>query len=259
MRWVWLRNNSAKFKKQKQPNNACVGEDFPFQNVQDGQLEMPIGHHWTWNTRWTRSWNFTTTWGWIALVLAVALVRKTFAGIFSSNTTDGLIEHFKSTGIYEVVSHSHRWCSWNSALDKSQLFFAELPLCPDTFRSGHKVRFENRRRASSGTAELGSKAENSESTVCTAHKRHRSSAIAQLHHCSGWQLGSEILPWCVQFLGNSMLVSINRYYVGFAMDTFAKLEVEPPIWKIWSSNWIISPNSGENQKYLSCHQLYTLN
>ena len=26
-----------------------------------------------------------------------------------------------------------------------------------------------------------------------------------------------------------------------------------PIWKIWSSNWIISPNRGENKKYLSCH------
>ena len=28
-----------------------------------------------------------------------------------------------------------------------------------------------------------------------------------------------------------------------------------PIWKICSSNWIISPSRGENKKYLSCHHL----
>ena len=31
--------------------------------------------------------------------------------------------------------------------------------------------------------------------------------------------------------------------------------VEPPSWKICSSNWIISPGRGENTKYLSCHHL----
>ena len=31
-----------------------------------------------------------------------------------------------------------------------------------------------------------------------------------------------------------------------------------PIWKICSSNWIISPGRGENKKYLSCHHLEIL-
>ena len=32
-----------------------------------------------------------------------------------------------------------------------------------------------------------------------------------------------------------------------------------PIWKICSSNWIISPGRGENKKYLSCHHLDYVN
>ena len=35
--------------------------------------------------------------------------------------------------------------------------------------------------------------------------------------------------------------------------TFASWWLNQPIWKICSSNWIISPGSGEHTKYLSCH------
>ena len=38
--------------------------------------------------------------------------------------------------------------------------------------------------------------------------------------------------------------------VNFLSKTKNYLVVEPPIWKIWSSNWITSPGKGEKKKYL---------
>ena len=48
---------------------------------------------------------------------------------------------------------------------------------------------------------------------------------------------------------------LQRISNHYKMSILFQLVVEPPIWKICSSSWIISPNSAENKKYSKTHHL----